>query len=277
MPELRTVLILADKELRDSARNRWFILYAASFLVLTLALSWIALSGAGGYGVPGFGRTTASLVNLVLLIVPLMGLTLGALAVAGERERGELAYTLSLPVSVLEVLIGKYLGLSLALASALVLGYGVSGIVIAFHAGSGQLAEYLILVAITVLLALGSLSLGFLISVWFRRGATALGVAVFVWLGLAFLSDLGLMGTALVLRVDATGLLGIALLNPLQVFKMASILTIQNNLDVLGPAGTYAVRTYGDAFLPALLGILCAWLAVPLAVAYPVFRWRGAI
>ncbi len=88
MIDFENVYVLIQKELRDARHNRWFVLYTIAFAALSLALAWFALSGAGNFGLAGFGRTSASLINLVLLIVPLMGLTLGALSLAGEREKG---------------------------------------------------------------------------------------------------------------------------------------------------------------------------------------------
>ncbi len=63
------IATIAAKEFRDSFRNRWFLLYAAVFTLLTLALSYLSLRATGMYGHAGFGRTTAGLVNLVLLVV----------------------------------------------------------------------------------------------------------------------------------------------------------------------------------------------------------------
>ena len=84
MIDFGNILILAQKELRDAQRNRWFGLYTIAFAGLSLALAWLALSGTGNYGLAGFGRTSASLINMVLMIVPLMGLTLGALSLGGR-------------------------------------------------------------------------------------------------------------------------------------------------------------------------------------------------
>ena len=81
---------LAKKELRDALHNRWFVLYTAAFVILALAFSYLALAGAGMVGFAGFGRTAASLINLVLLIIPLMALTVGAQSLAGEQERNTL-------------------------------------------------------------------------------------------------------------------------------------------------------------------------------------------
>ncbi len=275
--ELGNVLILAQKELKDARRNRWFILYTVAFSALSLALAWLALSGMGNYGLAGFGRTGASLINLVLLIVPLMGLTLGALSLAGERERGTMLYMLTQPISQAELLMGKFLGLALAILVALVIGFGLSGLLIAWQGGTTQAGQYLVLVLLAFALALATLSIGFLISAATAKSATAVGIALFLWLVLVFFGDLGLMGTALVLRVDIDQLFTMALLNPLQIFKMAAILSIRSNLEVLGPAGIYAVRTYGSQLMLFLLAILTVWVVLPLGGTYLVFRRRGVL
>jgi Cu-processing system permease protein len=275
--ELGNVLILAQKELKDARRNRWFILYTVAFSALSLALAWLALSGMGKYGLAGFGRTGASLINLVLLIVPLMGLTLGALSLAGERERGTMLYLLTQPISQAELLMGKFLGLALAILVALVIGFGLSGLLIAWQGGTTQAGQYLVLVLLAFALALATLSIGFLISAATAKSATAVGIALFLWLVLVFFGDLGLMGTAIVLRVDIDQLFTMALLNPLQIFKMAAILSIRSNLEVLGPAGIYAVRTYGSQLMLFLLAILTVSVVLPLGGTYLVFRRRGVL
>lgn len=277
MIEPGNVLILARKELRDAHRNRWFVLYTATFATLSLALAWMAMSGLGTSGMAGFGRTTAALINLVLLVVPLMGLTLGALSLAGEREQGTLLYLLAQPLTQTEVLLGKFLGLGLALLTALILGFGLSGLVIAWRGGAAEATVYLTLVVLAFLLALVSLSLGFLISAAVGKGSTAVGVALFVWLMLIFFGDLGLLGTALVMRLEIGQLFTAALLNPLQIFKIAAILDLRGNLEILGPAGTYAVRTYGSRLMPLLLTLLVAWTILPLTFTYLAFRRRGVL
>jgi Cu-processing system permease protein len=277
MFDLANVLILSAKEWRDARRNRWFVLYTGVFAALALALAWLALSGVGSYGFAGFGRTGASLVNLVLLIVPLMGLTLGALSLAGERERGTLLYLLAQPVTRFEVLMGKYFGLALSICATLLLGFGLSGLLIAWQGGGAQIGAYLAMVALAFLLALSSLSLGFLISSASRKASTAVGLALFLWLLLVVFGDLGLMGTAIVLKMGIGNLFALALLNPLQVFKMAAILAIHSSLEILGPAGIYALRTYGARLMPLLLTLLLAWTIVPLVLTSLVFRQRGAL
>lgn len=272
---MKSVLTLANYELRASLRNRWFLLYALVFAVLATALSSLSLSGSGMFGFAGFGRTAASLVNLVLLVVPLMGLTAGAQSLAAERESGTLAYLLAQPVSRIEVLLGKLFGLGAALLAALLLGFGLAAALIAWRQGAVSVGGYGLLVGLSLLLALVSLSLGIAISSWSRSGALAVGLALFVWLALVFLGDLGLMGSAIAMKLEISTLFNLALANPLQVFKIATIHGLRASLEVLGPAGLYATRTYGEGLAFLLVGLLGAWIVLPMAVAFLRFRAEG--
>jgi Cu-processing system permease protein len=277
MFEMGNVLILVRKELRDAARNRWFLLYSIAFTILSLALAGLGLSAAGSSGLAGFGRTAASMVNLVLLIVPLMGLTIGAMSLASERERGSLLYLLAQPITHLELLLGKFLGLATALFFSLFIGFGLSGVLIVIANGVAQIGVYLNLLFFAFLLALVSLSIGFLISMSARKASSAIGISVFLWLILVFIGDLGLMGTAIVMEFKIGTLFILALLNPLQNFKMAALLNIRNSLEVMGPAGIYAVRTYGAGLLPILSTVLVIWVIAPLWVTQRMFRSRGGL
>lgn len=277
MIDFNNVITITQKEMRDSRRNRWYILYVLIFSALSLALAWLGMTGLGDFGLAGFGRTAASIINIILLVVPLMGLTLGAMSLAGERERNTLTYLLAQPVDQLEVLLGKYLGLAAALFSALVIGFGISGIFIAVNGGTANIRVYLLMVMLAFLLALVSLSLGFFISSTVRKGSTAISIALFVWLLLLVFGDLGLMGTSLVLNLGVGQLFTLTMLNPMQIFKIAAILNIRDNLEVLGPAGIYALRTFGSQLLPALIVIMITWALVPLVFAYYAFRRSGAL
>lgn len=272
---LRQIRVLAGKEMRDALRNRWFILYAALFAVLTSALAFISIAGAGVGGVAGFGRTAAGLVNVILLIVPLMALTVGAGLIAGERDRGTLEYLLAQPISRGELLAGKYLGAAAALLAALTFGFGVSLLVVASRSSARQLGGFLTLVLCTDVLALAMLSVGLLISAVCKRTSVAVGAALIAWFALVFLTDLGLMGSAMVFRMQIQQLFWVSLLNPMQVFKMSVLGSIHASLDVLGPAGTYATRTCGSALSLIFAAAGAAWVLAPAAAAWVLFVRRS--
>ncbi|MGP1346111.1 MAG: ABC transporter permease [Phycisphaerales bacterium] len=272
-----STLSFARREFRDALASRWFLLYTIAFGTLAIGVSFMSLAGMGSHGFAGFGKTTAGLLNLVMLIVPLMALTAGAGAIAGERERGTLLYLLAQPVSRSEVLLGKFFGLSGALICSLCLGFGFSAVVLAWRSGSADAGSYAMLVGFTCALAVAMLSLGMLISVLSRRAGVASGLGLFVWLALVFLSDLGLMAGALVfkLRVQEVFLLGV--MNPLQSFKLGVINNMNASIDVLGPVGVYASQELGAALPWVLAGVIAAWTIIPLILALLIFSRRAPV
>lgn len=271
MFDVANIRALAGKELRDALRNRWFIVFTLAFAGLALALSALMQPNGLQVRAMSFSRTAASLINLVLLFVPLIGLTLGSANLTGDRETGALVYLLAQPVNRIEVLIGKYLGVAGALLSTLTLGFGAAGVVLALQGSVQDAGGYLLTVLLAYLLALAMLSLGFLMSTLARKTAAALGGALFLWLFLVFIGDLGIMGTTISMRLPIQTIFLIAVLNPLQMFKIASILTIQANLEVLGPAGLYATDQFGGLLLPLLLVGLLIWIFLPLVAAVVIF------
>lgn len=271
MIDLSNILTITRKELRDALRNRWFIVFTAAFAGIALALSALMQPSGATLRVMSYSRTAASLVNLVLLFVPLIGLTLGSANLTGDRETGALSYLLSQPVSRVEVLLGKYLGLAGALLATLTLGFGVAGVALALQGTIQDAGSYLFTVILAYLLALAMLSLGFLLSSIAQKTTTALGGALFLWLFLVFIGDLGIMGTAVSMHLPIGTVFFIAVINPLQMFKIASILSIQANLEVLGPAGLYATDRFGGLLFPLLLVGLLLWIIVPLFGAITIF------
>lgn len=274
---IRNIATVAKRELREAVRSRWFILYTVAFAALGLGISYVSAVGAGGAGLSGFGRTTAGLINLVLLVVPLMALTAGAGSIASDRERGMLAYLLAQPVSRTEVLLGKYLGLAGALLACLCLGLGACATILAWKGAAREPASILWLAGLSFGLALGMLSLGLLVSALARKASVAVGAAIFLWLTLVFVTDLGLMAGAMALRMRIEDLLALSLLNPLQVFKMWSLHAVDSTLDVLGPAGLYAVEEYGSALHAIFGACMAVWIILPLGLAAMVLTRKAPV
>ncbi|MCC6190823.1 MAG: ABC transporter permease [Anaerolineales bacterium] len=272
--ELKLMWIIAQRELREALRNKWLWFYALAFAALALALSQAGLAGAGYSGLGGFGRTAASLINALLLFVPLMGLSVGASALAGDRERGTLIYLLAQPVSRAEVFWGKALGAALALMAALSLGFGLAGLALAAGSG-GEVGPFLALAGYTALLALVALGIGFVLSTLTRRAATAGGAALLTWLGLVFFGDLGLAGAVLTWRPAPSSLLGWLLANPLQAYKLGAIYSLRATLDTLGAVGQYALYRFGEGLPGLLLAVLAGWGLVSFTVAFILFTQRG--
>ncbi|MCL4506192.1 MAG: ABC transporter permease [Chloroflexi bacterium] len=274
--EMTLVWVIARRELREALRRKWLWLFAVGFAVLALALSQAGLASAGYAGLGGFGRTAASMINVILLFAPLIGLSVGAGVLSGDRERGTLLYLMAQPVSRAEIFWGKALGAVLAVACALSLGFGLAALGLA-SARDGQASVYLALVGYTLLLAFASLGVGFMIGALSKKGATAMGTALLVWLALVFAGDLGIMGMTLALRPAPDVLLVTLLVNPLQVFKLGAILGLRSTLDTLGVAGQYAMYRFGQALPLLLAGLLCAWTVASFGAAFALFNRKGDV
>jgi Cu-processing system permease protein len=274
-PEVHIVGTIARKELRTTVTSRWFWMWSFAFVGLAALLVMVALPGSRLGAEVGFGRTAASLVTLVQIIVPLMGLTLGAMSIAGQKESGALRFLMSHPISRTEAFWGTYLGLAGALGIAAAGGFGIAGVLTAMRGVSAGAGTFVWIAVLSWLLALGMLGVGMLISTLTTGSGSALGVAIFVWLVMVFIGDLGLMGTSVATGMPVGVLFIGALLNPVEVFRLTALTTFSGSLDILGPAGTYAVDTLGDLLLPALFTVLLLWVSVPAAIAWARFRGRS--
>jgi len=256
--------IILKKELRDARRNKWFLLLGLIFAGLAFALSVLGVAGLGVIGVSGFGRTTASLLNLVLLVVPLMALLLGGISLTHEIEQKTLQTLMAQPVTPSEIFFGKFLGTAIALAVTIIGGFGLSGCVIGLYGSWTHLGPYLGLVGLTVVLGWVFLGIGFVISSCSQKVSTAIGVAIFVWVLFLFGSDLGMMGASVAFKLSSQQVLTLVLANPVQVFKMLVLGLLEGDLDRLGATGKYALDLFGGQFFIFLSALLGAWCLVPL-------------
>ena len=193
------------------------------------------------------------------------------------RAVKKLCEHLDRPVPALRMAVDVQIPQSRGLGSssaAIVGGFALSTLTINLLGSGSGMGTFFSLTGLTVLLALASLSVGYLISAFARRTSTALGIAIVTWLVLVLVGDLGLMGTAVVLKLSPGELLGLTLVNPLEVYRIASIDLLRDSLELLGPAGLAAHDWFGGAIGPALIGMLVLWIAAPLAAAY-VAMTRG--
>lgn len=265
--KLSTLNALVQRELQDAFRNKWFVAYSLAFVVLCIALATMIVNSAGYGGISGFGRTAAGLINLVLFLAPLMGLTLGAQAISSEREQGTLAYLSAQPISVWELFISKFLGLAMAICAAIVIGFALSSLTITWLSGAQGIDVFIRLVGLTILLALVSLAIGLLISAGSDRTATSLGIAVVAWLALVLLGDLGLMGTAVAFGMKPGMLFALTMLNPLEAFRIGAVNQIRNSMELFGPAGLVARDWLGGHVTLVMALAMAVWLVIFLGLA----------
>lgn len=261
------------KELQDALRNRWLLGYAVLLALLGVLAAWIAVGSATGFSLQVFGRTTATLMNLCLLLAPLIALSLGAGTLAGEADRGTLERLLAQPIARWELLLGKYLGLLIALLAATFVGFLPAGVILAFATGPAMLAHYLLFPLLASVLIASMLGVGLWISVVSRSAPQAQSLAIFTWFLLVLLYDLLLLGTLSLAGLPTGALATLLVLNPVDSARVLTILALEPDLYLLGPAGALLMTSLGTAGTAAVLaGSLGLWTLAPLAAALWRFR-----
>ena len=274
---MRTLRVLAGRELRDGLRNRWVVVVTLLLAALALALAFVGSVPAGEVGAEPLEVVVVSLASLGILLLPLIALLLSFDAVVGEAERGTLLLLLASPVLRWQVVLGKFLGQIAILAVATALGYGVAAVAVAARSGAPDWAAvgaFATLIGSSVLLGAAFVALGLLVSVLVRERQTAAGIALGLWLGAAVIYDLALLG-ALVAdagrHMTPALLEALLLLNPADAFRLLNLTGFSGVQALSGMAGLA-----GEVGPPVswMVAALLAWTVLPLLATVLVFARR---
>ena len=267
--ELKQVRVIAAKEFWDRIRNRWVLAVAIIFTLFALAIAYFGTAQQGEVGFHSIELTIASLVSLVIYLVPLIALILGYDAIVGEKERGSLDLLLSMPITRLELLLGKFTGLSAALASSTLAGFGLVGLLLSYQIDLASLFHYAGFMLSAILLGMAFLSLAVLVSVIASDRTRASGAAIALWFVFVLVYDLVLLG----ILVVSGGAFGaelfpfLLLLNPADIFRILNIFGMED-IKVFYGLATVFPATLAN---PWLLGsMMVAWIIGPLGLAL----WR---
>ncbi|MBZ5700628.1 MAG: ABC transporter permease [Acidobacteriia bacterium] len=273
--DFSAVSTIASLEAKTNIRNKWTLLLAVAFGILSLAISYFGLVTAGTVGFQGFMRTAASLLNLVLYLIPIVSLSMATLSLTGEKGASELLF--SQPVGRIEILLGKLLGLFLSIWTATLFGFGLAGVIIAIKAGTSGLTRYLGFVALAQLLALVFLSLGALVATLAETRAKASGMSLFLWFFFVLFYDLLVMGISFVLREKmANQFIFVSLFgNPVDMVRVSGLMLV-GDVSIFGAAGAALMKFLGGQIISNLLLIaaLLLWASVPFLVAGRWLRRR---
>ena len=270
MISLRSVLWLCARyELVLAVRSRWLQMFAVVFAGLALAVASAGYILSGGHGVQDFSRTAVSLVQVVLLLVPLASLVFGGLALTPDRGAAELLY--SQPVPRGAILIGRMVGVWLALAAAELIGFGIAGLVVQSQAGLDGLSRYAALVITAVVITGVFLAIAALLaSLNPGRRTRVLAAALVVWFVTVVLFDVAVLGIASMLRSGSASrlLISATLINPVDAARTGALLAIEGTA-AFGAASLALLRfTGGAAMAAAYVGLsLAAWMVLPLWLA----------
>jgi Cu-processing system permease protein len=273
---MNAVTVLAASEIRDGLRNRWI---AASIILLTalsLSLCFLGSAPTGSIKAPSLSIGVVSLASLSVYLIPLMALMLSFDALVGEFERGTMLLLLTYPVSRWQVIIGNFVGHMTILALAIFIGFGITAIVISVITGSSlaHWQAYLWMMLSSWLLGGIFVALGYVVSAYVQERATAIGVAIGVWLLGVLLYDLGLMGLLLADTEQTIGqniFTGSLIANPTDSYRIFNLA----GADTVGQlAGMANAGARADISPALLIIVMVTWIILPLLFTLKRFKQR---
>jgi Cu-processing system permease protein len=255
-------------------RGRFVQGFGLLFAALSVGIALAGLSASGQLLVQGFVRTSASLLTLSIYLLPLLGLILGASAFGTEDGGTELM--LAQPIRRADLILGRTLGLALALGAVAVAGFGIAAVLVIATAGSEGLPAYLVIATLCTGVGLFGLAAGVAIGVLARRRLRAIGGALGGWLLYAVVFDLVAIAVLQLSRSSQPGpwLLGVLLANPLDGARTLGLVTLGADV-LLGPTGAAMKQLMGEnGGGVAVIASLVLWSALALGFATRRYQRR---
>jgi ABC-2 type transport system permease protein len=273
-----SLVAIVRKDIHDSIRSGSFI--AITLLFVLVAGFWAAIQHVPEM----YSNTTVPTSTLALLnsmgqpmafFVPLLGLGLSYGAIARERDSGSIKLALGLPNSRSEFVVGKFIGRTVVLSVAILIGYAVVAIIALLTYESFAAVKFALYTALTVFYGAVYVAIGIGFSSVMESRQTALVGAG----GLYLLFQIGWDVVTAILQTATVGyvppesgvppwLIVVHALNPTAAVGYATraiIPTFDAIMSYPASASFYPPKWAGFA-------ILAAWLVLPLAYGYRRFQ-----
>ncbi|MGV8915672.1 MAG: ABC transporter permease subunit [Kaistella sp.] len=241
----------------DILKNKIVIFYT----ILLFIISWSVLGLESN-----FTKATLSLLNVVLLVVPLVSIIFSTIYVYNSSQFIELL--LSQPVPRSKVWFNIFLGLSTALVFAFLIGCGIPILLYS------SLETGFSLIIIGILLSLIFTSFAMLSAILTRDRAKGIGISIFIWMFFSIIYD----GILLMLMFQFAdypieGIMAtLAGLNPVGLSRIFVLLQL-NISAMLGYSGAVFQKVFGSGGgMGISMMVLLIWATVPFVLSLIKFN-----
>ncbi|MCG9728412.1 ABC transporter permease [Shewanella sp. Isolate13] len=268
------VMVIAQKEIKDSLRNRWVIFIALIFLILSLSVTFAGSAVAGHLSLPELDALMSSLSTVSVFIIPLAAMLVSYDAFVGEDESGTLLLLMSYPISRLQILMGKLLGHALIMSATSCFAFGLTAVLLLLFGETYEaqvvLSRFAQFIVSSILLAITFILLGYIVSLKSTEKAKAVGSILFLWFVFVLIYDLILLA---ILVADLSFMNqylinALIALNPTDLYRAVNL--------VGSDAGSGSLALLSSSTM-GKLGFYCAmllWSLALLAIAHRVFQRR---
>ncbi len=235
--------------IRDVARSKWLIFYGLFFFLLTEFLIWFSTD---------ISRAIVSLLNVIIIIIPLVSIIFGTIYTYNSREFVELL--LSQPISRTSLYNSIYLGLSLPLVASFLIGTGTPLLI----QTSIDLQILLIILISGCALSFIFVGIAFSMALSFDDKVKGMGFAFIIWLGLSVIYD-ALILLFVWLFGDyplETALIIISSANPIDLSRIMVMLKF-DVAALMGYTGAIFQRFFGGVTgIIYSIGLLLLWILI---------------
>jgi len=240
----------------DLVQSYWTILYYLFFLIVTSAILYFSAD---------MTKSIVSMMNIVIVLIPLVSIVFGAIYYYNSREFTELL--LAQPVKRSALILGQFTGLASSLSLSFVVGitipFIIKGIFVSEH-----LPDFLLILIAGICLSFSMSAIAYATSLKHENKILGFGISLFIWFVLAVLYD-GLILMLLILfkeyPTDSAAIV-ITFLNPIDLSRVMIML----GLDIaalMGYTGAVFLKFFGSA-TGVILTILSlfVWITIPCVV-----------
>ena len=258
-------MTIALFEFFENIRNKWLLVYGCAFLLFSGLITYL--------GATDPLQASASLLNLVLLLVPLFSLVFGCLSFSEALPFHETL--VALPISRTSIFIGKWLGLGIGLNLSFLLGMGL-GSLLQLNLSQKGFGDYALLLFLGGLLTFVFLSISFLVANLARKRELIFGWMLLLWFFCFILYDVLIMGV-----VSFFGnyplekpMLAFVFLNPIDLARVMLLLKIDLSA-MMGYSGAIFQKYLGNTLGIGVGGLaLLLWIAIPTWMGLRTFKRR---
>ena len=245
----------------DLMRSRWSYVYFLFYLLLAIVLLFLNND---------LSKAVITLMNVIIILVPLIGTIFGIMYHYDSREFTELL--LAQPIKRSSIFLGQYFGVATSLSMSLIIGLGLPFVFYGLFY-SGAIWDFSLLLITGVFLTFIFTALAFMIGLSNENKIKGFGYAILLWLFMAVIYDGIFLMSILYFSdypLDNFSLIAI-LMNPIDLSRVLILLKLDISA-LLGYTGAVFQKFFGTNFGTILSSILLIlWVAIPT-----FFIWRIA-
>src|SRR5699024_5899143 len=238
----------------DLMRSSWSYVYLLFYFLLGVVMLFLN---------PSLSKAMLTLMNVIILLVPLIGTVFGVMYYYNSREFTELL--LALPVKRNSIFLGQFLGVAISLSLSLIIGLGIPFVIYGLFQ-SPDIWQFALLLLLGTLLTFIFTGISYNIALANENRIKGFGYAILVWLFLAIIYDGIFLITLLYFSdypLDKFSLIA-SVFNPINLSRVMMLLKLDISA-LLGYTGAL-FKKFFSAYWGSLiaLGILVIWAVVPI-------------